>query len=143
MPIVVSCRCGKRFAAKDHLFGRQMPCPACGALLTVGREENSGPAGVYVSCKCGRAFVAPEAMRGQQARCRGCGRTIQVPGPDPIGFVHAAPAADASSPFTAPAPASDDDLQIPWTKLKLIGAIGGSILLLLIVVTTIIEYWPR
>jgi hypothetical protein len=41
------------------------------------------------------------------------------------------------------APADDQETEIPWTTLKLIGVVGGSILMVLIVVSMIIEYWPR
>src|SRR5262245_51683247 len=90
MPIVVTCRCGKRFAAKDHLIGQQVPCPACGKMLPIAATGDTSSQGICVNCACGRAFLAPESMRGQQARCRGCGRVIQVPGldlsQDPFGL---------------------------------------------------------
>jgi hypothetical protein len=35
MPVIVACRCGQRFAAQDHLFGRQVNCPACGGPLVI------------------------------------------------------------------------------------------------------------
>jgi len=143
MPIVVTCRCGKRFAAKDHLFGRQVPCPTCGRAITIARDQRATDDGIYVACKCGRAFVAPQSMRGQQAQCRGCGRTIHVPGPDPIGVLPISAAAPSIAGTEEQTPGLEEDLAIPWGKLTLIGAVGGGILLVLIVVTTIVEYWPR
>src|SRR5207244_393260 len=115
MPVVVACRCGKRFAAKDHLYGRHVRCPACANELTVEHHADAGADGVYVACACGRAFLAPETMRGQQARCRGCGRVIQVPGPDPLAIV---PLSTAPRTVNAPAPltaAPDEETEIPWT----------------------------
>jgi hypothetical protein len=35
MAIVVECECGKRFRAKDELAGKNLPCPGCGAALTI------------------------------------------------------------------------------------------------------------
>src|SRR5262245_1361084 len=148
MPVIVACRCGQRFAAKDHLFGRQVPCPACGNPLLIGRDASPGTEGVCVTCSCGRAFLAPESMRGQQARCRGCGRAIMVPGPDPLGFApqhglqpYAAP--PGFEPEALPPPVSQEEGEIPWTTLKIMGAIGGSVLLVLVLVTTIVNNWHR
>jgi hypothetical protein len=35
MPFEVSCQCGQRFLAQDHLRGQRLPCPACGAPLSI------------------------------------------------------------------------------------------------------------
>jgi len=35
MAITVTCQCGKSYAAKDELAGRQLKCPACGQILVV------------------------------------------------------------------------------------------------------------
>jgi hypothetical protein len=148
MPIVVTCRCGKRFAAKDHLFGRQVPCPSCGDALVVGEGAHSPSDGIYVACTCGRAFVAPESMRGELARCRGCGRMIQVPGPDPLGMnppptgKRGIAGKGTLRPATSP-PSPDEETEIPWDTLKRIGIVGGSVLLLVMVVTTIANNWHR
>src|SRR5438046_785007 len=85
MPVVVACRCGQRFAANEQLIGQQVPCPACGNLLAIGRPIGTGQ-GIYVSCRCGRAFSAPKSLRGRETRCPGCGGVIRVPGDtDPLG----------------------------------------------------------
>jgi DNA-directed RNA polymerase subunit RPC12/RpoP len=146
MPIVVACRCGQRFAAKDHLFGRQVPCPACGSALTVADDASAPAEEIYVSCACGRAFFAPESMRGELTRCRGCGRKIQVPGPDPLGLgsnrlAPRAAIAQRSASLTSLPPATVDESEIPWATLKRMGIVGGSVLLLVIVVTTVINHW--
>jgi hypothetical protein len=52
MPIVVSCACGQRFAAKDELAGRTVKCPKCAAPLQI--KANSTPAKAAVA-------AAPEA----------------------------------------------------------------------------------
>ena len=39
MPITVACRCGQRFAARDHLAGRQVKCPACGGPISISAPE--------------------------------------------------------------------------------------------------------
>jgi hypothetical protein len=46
-------------------------------------------------------------------------------------------------PLAAVVPPASDEYEIPWKTLKTIGAVGGSILAILIVVTTIIQWWPR
>src|SRR5690349_8398873 len=51
MPLVVSCRCGQRFAANEQLIGQQVPCPACGSLLSIGGDL-AAPQGIVVSCVC-------------------------------------------------------------------------------------------
>jgi hypothetical protein len=45
MPISLTCSgCGKRLKAKDTLAGRTVPCPACGAELTIGSAEDAAAA---------------------------------------------------------------------------------------------------
>jgi hypothetical protein len=147
MPILVACDCGKRFAARDHLFGRQVSCPECGGYFTVSTAGRHAIPGLFVLCDCGLAFHAPETMRGRQARCRGCGAKLQVGGPDPLGLVTSASLAHSaglqnnallSAPLTSPSPAADDNA-IPWTALKQIGLYGSIALALVILITTLIQ----
>lgn len=35
MSIDVACRCGARFRARDHLAGKQVPCPRCAQALAI------------------------------------------------------------------------------------------------------------
>jgi len=42
MPIDVACQCGKRFRARDDLAGRQVNCPGCGQVLTIGQPGGVG-----------------------------------------------------------------------------------------------------
>jgi DNA-directed RNA polymerase subunit RPC12/RpoP len=144
MPILVACDCGKRFAAREHLFGRQVSCPACGNLLTVSTAGRNSAQGIFVTCTCGRAFHAPETMRGQQARCRGCGAVLQVSGPDPLGMSDVADQSllDIPEELLAPPPRQNES-EIPWDTLKLIGAVGAIVFLLVVIVTTIVNYLPR
>jgi len=45
MAVQVTCRCGKRFAAKDRMAGQSLPCPACGELLVIPAPVRAiGPA---------------------------------------------------------------------------------------------------
>ncbi len=39
MPIIVSCKCGKRFRAPDELAGKKAKCSGCGTVLVVLRPE--------------------------------------------------------------------------------------------------------
>src|SRR5262245_30572849 len=137
MPVIVACRCGKRFAAKDHLLGQQVACPSCGRPLVVAASPTAPP-GVYVACTCGRAFMAPESMRGQQAQCRGCGRILQVPGytpsDDPLGLGPLGPL-DAL-PTTLPRRESE----IPWDTLKVIGGWGAGLLAVVILITSTMNF---
>ena len=141
MPILVACDCGKRFAARDHLFGRQVSCPACGGSFTVSTAGRHSIGGLFVTCTCGLAFHADESLRGRQARCRGCGEILLVGGPDPLGLASSAglPSIDV---LAAPLPilsAPPDEYEIPWAALKRIGFYGGILLIAVIIVTTIIQ----
>lgn len=44
MPIVVSCSCGKRFKAPDHLAGKTVKCPGCGNALEVAAQSTEAAA---------------------------------------------------------------------------------------------------
>lgn len=44
MPIVVTCRCGQRFRAKDELAGKRLKCPSCGQPLTIPQPRPQSPA---------------------------------------------------------------------------------------------------
>ena len=136
MPVIVACRCGKRFAAKDHLLGQQVACPSCGRALVVAASPTASQ-GVYVACTCGRAFMAPESMRGKQAQCRGCGRILQVPGTsndDPLGLGPLGPL--EGLPGQVPGPESE----IPWDKLKVIGGWGAGLLAIVILITSTLNF---
>lgn len=140
MPILVACDCGKRFAAREHLFGQDVPCPECGNLFTVSTAGKNSVGGIFVFCECGLAFHAPETMRAQQARCRGCGEMLLVSGPDPLGIQEsdAGFAVDIlAAPLPPPPPPAEDE--IPWPTLKRIGLIGGALLAAVIIVTTILQ----
>ena len=140
MPVIVSCRCGKRFAAKDHLLGQQIPCPGCGQPLVIAATPAASQ-GVYVACTCGRAFLAPESMRGRQAQCRGCGRMLQVPAyaaePDPLGL---GPLDSLPAMPPAMLPMSHQQSEIPWDALKVIAGCGAGLLAIVMIVTTILNY---
>jgi hypothetical protein len=141
MPILVACDCGKRFAAREHLFGRQVSCPACGNFFTVSTAGKHAVRGIFVTCGCGLAFHASESMRGQQARCRGCGRLLLVGGPDPLGVVSSEGAGELLLPAVAlpGLPPADED-EIPWLTLKRIGLVGAFALAAVVIVTTFVQH---
>jgi hypothetical protein len=132
MPVVVSCQCGKRFAAKDHLVGKRVPCPACGNLLTVAAGP---PPGIYVACACGRSFLAPESMAGRQAHCKGCGRVLQVPDspaePAPLDLTTLP--LGPLEPLTYTLPSQNPTSEIPWDTLKIIAGWGAGLLAIVII----------
>ena len=71
---------------------------------------------------------------------------LQVSGPDPLGMadVSVQPLPDLTETFFVPLPpARPDESEIPWRTLKLMGMVGGIVLLLVIIVTTIIQHLPR
>jgi len=89
-----------------------------------------------------RAFVAPEAMRASRRDAAAAAARFKCRA-RPTGLGHrltstrdAKTAGDARSNCRR-------RVRNPWKTLKKIGVVGGSILAVLIVVTTIIEYWPR
>src|SRR5262245_591133 len=124
MPVVVSCRCGQRFAAQDHLIGRQVPCPACGKSLAIAPAGPSAAPGSVVTCACGRPFLAQEHHRGRKTNCPSCHRVIRVPTATAptdrlqLGDFAAEPAPFDQTPFPAPLP--EREAEIPWETLKLI-----------------------
>lgn len=132
MPLVVSCRCGQRFAANEQLIGQRVPCPACGHLLSIGTESDA-PQGIIVTCACGRSFSAPPALAGQQTRCPACRGPLLVPGPvDPL----AGDFLDLNAPLGASIPLPPREAEIPWDTLQRIGIVGGVLLFLVIVTIT-------
>ncbi len=89
MPIVVTCRCGQKFAAQPHLAGKQVACPVCGQPLLVPRQPASpatargGTAAgkkIPVACRCGRQFLAEPHLAGQRLGCPNCGQPTSAPG---------------------------------------------------------------
>ena len=90
MSIVVSCRCGQRFAAQPHLAGKQVACPVCGQALQVPRQPAAAPAAaarpaaptakkIPVACQCGSQFLAEPQLAGQRVGCPKCGQAISIP----------------------------------------------------------------
>jgi hypothetical protein len=43
MPLIVECRCRQRFSAPDHLLRTVIPCPACGAPISIVAPPASVP----------------------------------------------------------------------------------------------------
>ncbi len=52
MSIVVTCRCGQKFAAQEHLAGKQVSCPICGQSILVPQRRAVTSPGPQRSC-CG------------------------------------------------------------------------------------------
>jgi dienelactone hydrolase len=76
MAIEVSCRCGRRFAAKPELAGQRVSCPACGAGLVIPRPP---AAPLVVACACGKRFEAQPHLAGRQVPCPSCRRPLLIP----------------------------------------------------------------
>src|SRR6187551_447552 len=86
MPVAVACQCGQRFAAQDHLRGKQVRCPSCGGPLVIpappppaAAPTTANAGGVRVACACGQAFMASAALQGKATRCPACGGTLHIP----------------------------------------------------------------
>jgi hypothetical protein len=147
MPVVVSCRCGKRFAAQDHLIGRQVPCPACGKPLAIAPAGSSAAPGIVVTCACGRAFLAQESHRGRQANCPSCHRVIQVPTATPptealeLGDFGTDPAPFGQPPLSVPS--TEREAEVPWETLKLILGCGVLLLVVFAIVLTTVNFLRR
>jgi hypothetical protein len=126
MPVVVSCQCGRRFAASDQLVAEEVPCPACGNTLSIADAFRTAQE-IYVSCECGRAFCAPPILRGKNTQCPGCGGNIKVPGE--IDLTDDAPTAkELLHAHTTTLLLPDRELEVPWERLRRICAIGILIL---------------
>lgn len=106
MGIVVNCRCGGKFQAKDELAGKRLNCPNCKAAIVVPSKQKTQPAArstnsLAVKCRCGKAYQVPPTMAGKSAKCQSCGAVIQVP---------ANRAAQQRPAQQASAPAPQDDI---------------------------------
>ena len=96
MSIIVSCICGQRFQADDHLAGRQVPCPACGEPLLIPDLSNhslvelvdleaTGPTErIPVACSCGKRFRAEPNLRDKIISCPSCGQAMLVGAAAPV-----------------------------------------------------------
>jgi hypothetical protein len=109
MPISVSCRCGKAFAANDNLAGKTVKCPACQQPLTIPAAGQPGAAAprpaaaqasqptadgkIVVACACGARFAAGAELAGKRVKCPKCGQALTVGGGQPAKPQAAAPAA--------------------------------------------------
>ncbi|NLS94092.1 MAG: hypothetical protein GXX96_18180 [Planctomycetaceae bacterium] len=83
MAIIVSCRCGRRFAARANLAGKTVNCPGCSQPLTIPLPQAAAtpkPA-IDVACRCGARFRAQSHLWGQQFTCPRCGGQVLVPDP--------------------------------------------------------------
>jgi hypothetical protein len=97
MPIPVSCRCGKSFAANDNLAGKTVKCPACQQPLAIpALGMNSATAAprtqaatqptpqrtaegkIVVACACGAKFAAGVELAGKRVKCPKCGQPLTV-----------------------------------------------------------------
>src|SRR5262245_21009809 len=140
MPLKVGCRCGKWFAAPDHLAGSTVPCPACGspiviqasgapAAATAPRQAPTAPrqatsGGVVVTCTCGQSYKAPESVRGQTLPCPACGTAVHIPAP--AGPAPAASASPAGSSLGLGPLGANDPLADPLMTATLSGTpLGG------------------
>ncbi|MCL4202242.1 MAG: DUF1559 domain-containing protein [Pirellulaceae bacterium] len=87
MPFPVSCQCGQKFMAQDHLVGKTVPCPSCGRGLQIRRPGTSNRAqaaatsAILVHCQCGRSYKVAANLAGQSMRCKACGFVLHVPRP--------------------------------------------------------------
>ncbi|MBW3598324.1 MAG: hypothetical protein KY475_13760 [Planctomycetes bacterium] len=113
MPIPVSCRCGKSFAANDNLAGKTVKCPGCqqplaipapgqGAKGAAAQQPAPGaktPDGkIVAACKCGAKFAAPAELAGKQVKCPKCGQPLTVGGGKQAAVAQPKAAAGPQSP---------------------------------------------
>lgn len=77
MPIVVTCRCGRRFQAIDALVGKRVRCPACGEPLAIP-ATSAPPASAGVPLDLGD-FPPFEQSAAEPS-------PLELPGDDPQQF---------------------------------------------------------
>lgn len=70
MPFPVTCSCGQRFIAEDHIEGRLVRCLSCRRPLRVERATASTK--LVVHCKCGQSFQVAAELRGKDVACPSC-----------------------------------------------------------------------
>ncbi len=69
MSLTISCACGQRYAVDEQYAGRQVQCPACASMLTVGGSpaavapaESRDP--ITLACACGQRVRRAAGVRG-------------------------------------------------------------------------------
>lgn len=79
MAQVVSCQCGQKFSAADHLAGKAVGCPVCGKSLQIPATHRSPPQKIAVSCDfCGARYATTTSNIGKSLACTNCGQQIVV-----------------------------------------------------------------
>jgi hypothetical protein len=83
MPIAVSCRCGKRFAAPDTYAGKRVKCPGCGEGVSIPSTNGSSaargkPDKISIKCSCGQVVAVVSELVGKAVKCPSCGGAIRV-----------------------------------------------------------------
>ena len=83
MPIPVTCKCGKSFAAPDKYAGKSVKCPGCSELLEIpaakpkARPGAASP-GITVTCPCGKRLTAKPEWAGKTIKCPACEKPIRI-----------------------------------------------------------------
>ena len=92
-PVAVLCQCGQQFAAQPHLFGKTVPCPACGRQLTIPEPGEQRPVSVpntpnlgglldevgLTASQTGRRCPKCRAdMKPEAKICLGCGYNVEL-----------------------------------------------------------------
>lgn len=91
MPIIVKCKCGGKFKARDELAGKRLICPNCGTPVNIPAQPNSQgkesrnnepktSTQSKVKCSCGQAYAVSNSMVGKVVKCRKCGSKINIGG---------------------------------------------------------------
>ncbi|MGE3804731.1 MAG: hypothetical protein AB7K24_08680 [Gemmataceae bacterium] len=70
MPIPVICACGAKLRVKDELKGKQIKCPQCAALCTVGAAAAAPAAGKPAAAPPDRARILAESGYSQEEVAR-------------------------------------------------------------------------
>ena len=117
MSLIVACRCGRRFQAQAHLAGRQMPCPACGAQLSIPLAEPGAAADPLGGPMSGPGIAGPDPFAAGPLS----GSTFGA-----AGF----PVAGNATPFGQPAPFAYPGMPKPRPSNK--GASTAGVVILLV-----------
>ncbi len=84
MPQVVTCPCGQRFSAADHLTGKTVACPVCNRSLSIPLPRQPQVQRIVVSCdRCASRYATTRDNISKQLPCSNCGHPIIVGSPLP------------------------------------------------------------
>ncbi|MBI1899756.1 MAG: hypothetical protein HYS13_01420 [Planctomycetia bacterium] len=147
MAIVVSCKCGQRFQARDEWAGRRTKCPTCGADLVIpakaGRPGAASPT-TKARTSAGKPATTnqPEGQREltieEMLKLARSMETLAG-----TGEIQSKPVAPPSAPLGPPMPAAAISAKPKGGKGLLIGGLAGGGILAVAIAAVVYFFFVR